>query len=131
MIVLDTHVWVWWVSHSRELPQRVRRLIDRNAGEHPIHVSSVSAWEIAMLAKKGRLQLTMSADDWIAKCEALPVLRFIPVDNRIFVRSVSLPEPLHNDPADRIIVSTALHLGARLVTRDEKLRGYGHVETVW
>lgn len=131
MIVLDTHVWVWWVSQSRELPQRARRLIEREAAENHVHVSSVSAWEIAMLAKKGRLQLTMSAADWIAKCEALPVLRFIPVDNRIFVRSVSLPEPLHNDPADRIIISTALQLGARLVTRDEKLRTYRHVETVW
>lgn len=131
MIVLDTHVWVWWVSHSRELPRPLRRLIDREAAAHPVNVSCVSAWEIAMLAKKGRLQLTMPADDWIAKCEALPGLRFVPADNRIFVRSVSLPEPLHNDPADRIIVSTALQLGAKLITRDDKLRAYPHVETIW
>lgn len=131
MIVLDTHVWVWWVSESGELPRRVKKLIDTSAIEHPIQISSISAWEIAMLVKKGRLQLTMSAEDWIAKCEALPFLRFIPVDNRIFLRAVALPEPLHNDPADRIIVSTALHLGARLITRDEKLRAYAHVKTVW
>jgi PIN domain nuclease of toxin-antitoxin system len=109
----------------------VRRLIERNAAEHPVFVSSVSAWEVAMLAKKGRLRLTMSAEDWITKCEALPNLRFVAVDHRIFVRSVSLPEPLHRDPADRIIVATTLHLGAKLVTRDDMLRSYRHVETAW
>jgi PIN domain nuclease of toxin-antitoxin system len=91
----------------------------------------MSAWEVAMLTKKGRLRLTMSAEDWIAKCEALPGLRFVPVDNRIFVRAVLLPGTLHDDPADRIIVATTLHLGARLVTRDDKLRAYDHVETLW
>lgn len=131
MIVLDTHVWVWWVSESRELPPRVRRVIDREAEEHPIHVSSISAWEVAMLVKKGRLALTLSAEDWIAACEALPVLRFVPVDNRILVRSVFLPEPFHNDPADRIIVATSVLLGARLVTRDDKLRAYRPVQTIW
>jgi len=131
MIVLDTHAWLWWVSQSRELPQRVRRLIDRNAAEHSVHVSSISVWEIAMLAKRGRLRLAMRVEDWLAKCEALTVLRFVPVDNSIFLRSVVLPEPLHRDPADRIIIATALQLGARLVTRDEKLRAYKHVATAW
>lgn len=131
MIVLDTHVWVWWVSQSSELPQRAKKLIDRNAAEPPIYVSSISTWEVALLVKHGRLQLTMRTADWIAKCEALSVLRFVPVDNQIAVRSVNLPDPFHKDPADRIIVSTALELGAKLVTKDEKLRHYAHVETVW
>ncbi len=131
MIVLDTHVLVWWASRSTELPRRIGALIDRNAAEHPVHASSISAWEIAMLARKGRLRLTMPAEDWIATCEALPELLFVPADNRILLRSVGLPEPLHGDPADRIIISTALQLGAKLVTRDDKLRAYRHVETVW
>jgi len=131
VIVLDTHVWVWWVSEAAELPPRVKKVIDRNADENTIYVSSVSAWEVALLVKKGRLRLTMSAEDWIAQCEALPVLKFVPVDNRIVVRAVFLPGPLHNDPADRVIISTALHLGARLVTKDAKLRRYAHVETLW
>ena len=131
MIVLDTHVWVWWVAEAAELPSRVRKVIDRNAADHTTYVSSISAWEVALLVKKGRLQLTMSAGDWIAQCEALPALKFVPVDNRIVVRSIFLPGPLHNDPADRMIISTALHLGARLVTKDAKLRRYAHVETLW
>ena len=68
---MDTHVWIWWVSQAPELPQRIKRLIDRDVAQHPVNVSAVSAWEVAMLAKKGRLRLIMPADDWIAKCEAL------------------------------------------------------------
>jgi PIN domain nuclease of toxin-antitoxin system len=81
--------------------------------------------------RRGRLELSMDVGDWVAKAEALPLLRFVPVDNRIALRSVLLPPPLHNDPADRIIVATALQLGATLITKDEKLRGYPHVRTVW
>lgn len=73
----------------------------------------------------------MAASDWIARCEALPFFNFVPVDNAIGVRSVGLPEPLHRDPADRIIIATALSLGMPLVTQDAKIRGYSHVKTIW
>jgi PIN domain nuclease of toxin-antitoxin system len=131
VIVLDTHVWVWWVSDSPELPRRVQKIIEGNAAKDALYVSSISAWEVALLIKKGRLVLTMSAEDWVARCEALPGLTFVPVDNRIALRSVLLPGPLPNDPADRMIVATALQLGATLVTRDERLRRYAHVKTSW
>jgi len=131
VIVLDTHVWVWWVSQTPLLSMRVKRLIDRCTPSDPAYLSSISVWEVAMLVAKGRLQLTMDTADWIAKCEALPNLRFVPIDNRILLRATSLPEPFHKDPADRFIVSTALQLGARLFTKDDKLRAYPHVETVW
>ena len=73
----------------------------------------------------------MKTGDWIARSEALPFLSFVPVDNRIAVRATRLEEFPHKDPADRIIASTAQQLGARLVTRDERLRRYDHVETIW
>ena len=68
-------------------------------------------FQIALLAARGRLTFTMDAQDWIAKSEALPFLHFVPVDNAIAVRSVRLAEPFHNDPADRIIVATAITMG--------------------
>lgn len=131
MIVLDTHAWIWWVGQSPELPTKVRRLLDRSKKRDRIHVSSISTWEVAMLVARERLVLRTPVEDWLAQSEALPFLHFVPVDNRIALRSVRLPEPFHKDPADRIIVATALQLGARLVTRDEKLRRYAPVETVW
>lgn len=131
MIVLDTHVWVWWVSGATVLSDAANQAIECALADRSILVSSISAWEVAMLVQRGRLELTMDVGDWIARSEGLPFLSFVPVDNRIAVRATRLEEYPHKDPADRIIVSTAQMLGARLVTRDERLRRYPHVETIW
>lgn len=131
MIVLDTHVWVWWVSGVTELSERADRAIESAIADRSIRVSCISAWEVALLAQRGRLELTMDVADWIARSEALPFVRFVPVDNRIAVRSTRLDDYPHRDPADRIIVSTAQLLGAKLITRDERLWSYPHVETIW
>lgn len=132
MIVLDTHVLIWWVSDPARLAARARELVDGAvANESPIAVSSISIWEIAMLVAHGRLALTINADAWIAHLESLPFLSFVPVDNRTAVRAVGLAEFPHKDPADRIIVATAVGLGATLVTADRRLLEYGGVATVW
>lgn len=131
MIVLDTQVWVWWVSGAAALSENAAEAIDRAMADRSIHVSSISAWEVALLVRRGRLELTMDVGDWIARSEALPFLRFVPVDNRIAVRATELADYPHRDPADRIIASTAQLLGAKLVTRDERLWRYPHVETTW
>lgn len=75
-----------------------------------------------MLAASGRMELTIDVQDWIAKCEALPFFNFVPVDNAIFLRSVFLPGPLHADPADRVIIATAIMKGMPIVTKEEKIR---------
>ena len=131
MIVLDTHVWVWFVSDPESLSKAAGGSIDAAMDNKGVFVSCISAWEIALLCAKGRMRLTMAVTDWIAKSEALPFIRFIPVDNALAVQSVNLPQPLHSDPADRIIIATALSLGAHLVTKDEKLLNYPHVQTIW
>jgi PIN domain nuclease of toxin-antitoxin system len=131
VIVLDTHVWVWWVSGSTSLTRSVRTALRTHREAGTIRISSISAWEVAQLVARGRLELTMDVDDWIARSESLPFVDFVPVDNRIAVRSTRLPGKFHSDPADRIIVATALGLGATLITRDEKLKRYPHVETLW
>jgi PIN domain nuclease of toxin-antitoxin system len=131
LIVLDTHVWVWWVTRSERLPRKVSACLEKHRAEDAIRVSSISVWEVAQLVERGRLELTMETADWVARSEALPFLGFVPVDNRIAIRSTCLPGKLHADPADRIIVATALALGATLVTKDDKLRRYAHVETLW
>lgn len=131
MIVLDTHTWVWWVSTPEQLSGVARNEIDQARQRGEICISSISAWEVSLLVRKGRLELTTPVDDWIAKSEALPFIRFVPLDNRIAYRSNYLPGDLHEDPADRIIVATALTLGAPLVSRDTKIRDYPHVKTIW
>ena len=131
MIVLDTHSWVWWVSGDSRLSAAAHDAITEAAAESKLHISAISAWEVALLVAKGRLELTIDVSDWISHSEALPFLRFIPVDHRLAVRSVQLNEYLHNDPADRIIIATALSIGSPIVTRDPRIRGYSAVETIW
>lgn len=131
VIVLDTHVWVWWVSNPESLSLNARNVIDRGMTERTLFISSISAWEVAMLAARKRLVLTMDVRDWIAKSEALPFLHFVPVSNSIAVKSVQLPGPLHSDPADRIIIATATEMGAPVATMDEKIRSYQHVKSIW
>ncbi len=131
MILLDTHAWVWWVHNPQELSSAANSAIDAAREASAVYVSSMSVWEVALLVAKGRLQLTMGVEDWIIRSEALPFLNFIPVDNGIAVRSTTLPGTLHSDPADRIIIASALTLGVAIVTKDEKIKRYRHVETVW
>ena len=131
MIVLDTHVWVLFVSNPELLSKREKRSLDTAMEEQGILISSISAWEVALLVAKKRLRLTLGVTDWIAKSEALPFITFIPVDNSIAIKSVNLPQPLHSDPADRIIIATAISMGAPLVTKDEKILKYPHVQTIW
>ena len=131
MIVLDTHVWVWWLSDPSALPARARTMVRDAAAARAVYVSAISTWEVMLLASKARLEFTMDAHDWISKSEALPFLHFVPVDNTIAIRSVRLPEPFHRDPADRIIVATAMTMGAAIVSSDSRILEYPHVKATW
>jgi PIN domain nuclease of toxin-antitoxin system len=130
MIVLDTHIWVWLVSSPELLSESALTAISKGMSEQTLLISTISTWEVALLVRKKRLELTMDVSDWVVKSERLPFFRFVPVDNAIAIRSVNLPEPLHSDPADRIIISTAIGEGADLVTKDTKLINYPHVKTI-
>ncbi len=131
MIVLDTHAWVWFISNPELLSERAKRYVDAAVEEKTIMISSISVWEVALLIAKKRLILTLELNDWIAKSEMLPFFKFIPVDNSVAIKSVNLPQPLHSDPADRIIIATAISLGAPIVTKDEKILNYSQVQTIW
>jgi len=131
MIVLDTHAWVWFISNPELLSERAKRYLDAAVEEKAIMISSISVWEVALLIAKKRLILTLELNDWIAKSEMLPFFKFIPVDNSVAIKSVNLPQPLHSDPADRIIIATAISLGAPIVTKDEKILNYSQVQTIW
>ena len=131
MIVLDTHAWIWFVNDPRQLSAAARRAIKGAMSKRSIYISTISAWEVALLAASGRIELTIDVQDWIAKSEALPFFSFVPVDNTIFLRSVFLPGPLHADPADRVIIATAIMKGIPIVTKDEKIRNYSKVRSIW
>ncbi len=131
MILLDTHVWVWWVAQPDRLSAPARDAITAARNNGGLQVASISCWEIALLVRKGRLELTLPVVDWLAASEALPFVHFLPLDNRVALRANDLPGTLHEDPADRIIAATALIHGLPLVTKDRRLLAYPEITTVW
>jgi len=131
VIVLDTHTLVWWVDGDATLSKKAKAAIERELEGGEIIVSAISAWEIAMLVERERLVLSMDVGSWLAEVSAIEAVRFAPVDPEIVVKSVDLPGEFHKDPADRMIVATARKLAVPLVTKDEKIRAYAHVKTIW
>jgi PIN domain nuclease of toxin-antitoxin system len=131
IILLDTHAFVWWISHPQKLSKSAQQKIDRAASLSAIYVSSISIWEIVLLASRGRLEFSVEVEDWINLCESLPFLNFVPVDNHVAIKANRLPEPFHQDSADRMILATAMILNATLITRDHKILDYPHVKSFW
>jgi len=132
VIALDTHTLVWWVAEPARIPVKARRLLERAVEDRDaIAVSSISVWEIATLVERGRLELTIDVDAWLSRVQALPYLAFHAADNSTAARAARLPDFPYRDPADRLIVATALELGATLITGDRKLRAYRPLSTAW
>lgn len=131
MIVLDTHAWVWWVSDPERIPPPARQAIEAASHANALHVSTISVWEVAMLVSKGRLSLTLPVTEWVALSEALPYLDFVPIDNSLALRSVLLEDFPNPDPADRLVLATAIALDAAVVTKDRRMQEYSAVRTIW
>lgn len=132
MIVLDTHVWIWYVDSPDRLSLPARQAVDEaRARMANVYLSSISTWEVYMLAQKGRLSLALSPEIWVRRCERLSFLRFQPVDNDIARLATIKCCDMHPDPADRMIAATALFLGATLVTKDGKMHQSAPVKCLW
>ena len=124
LLLLDTHVLIWVFENNSKLGPRARQAINRAAREQRVAISAISPWELAMLVSKGRLKLNLEVSEWLREALGKPGIRLIPLEPEIAVASTRLPWEMHADPADRILVATARHLGAALVTADAALLGY-------
>jgi PIN domain nuclease of toxin-antitoxin system len=131
LIVIDTHVLVWWLTRAPGLSRKAERTLAAHGDPGQIVVSAISLLEITTAVRRGRLQLSMPLDQWLAGMNSLPEIRVESVSAEIAVRAGSLAEPMHGDPADRLIVATASTLGVPLVTGDKKLQAYRGVKTIW
>jgi len=124
-LVLDTHVWIWLVEGNLRLPVEVRSKIEQAALEGWIYISAISPWEIGLLVAKKKLNLGSDVQEWVDRALGLQGVRLAPLSPKVAVDSTRLPGDIHPDPADRILVATARHLGATLVTADRVLLQYG------
>ena len=129
--LLDTHILLWWRSRPARLSRRQRDdLLRWEKASDQIAISDISLWEIANLAEKGRIEIPMPADLWLGRLENDPMIRILPITARVAAESVRLTPSFHKDPADRLIVATALCYGLRLMTADDQIRKWGGVPTL-
>jgi PIN domain nuclease of toxin-antitoxin system len=127
MILLDTHIWVWWVNGSEELTGDLIKAIESHV-DSGLGISVISCWEVAKLVERGRLKLTIPIQEWIEKALTYPGIQLLDLTPDIAVESTQLPGEFHRDPADQIIVATARLYNISLLTRDSKLLNYPYMK---
>ena len=129
MIIVDTHIWLWWVDDEKRLTPKQIEWILKNEKDI-IGVSAISCWEIAKLVELGKLGFSIPVIDWLNQSLEYPGIKLIGISPDIAVESTQLPGSFHRDPADQIIVATARIYNCPLVTSDEKIIKYPYVETI-
>lgn len=123
-LLLDTHVLVWLMQGDTRVSVSIRQAIGKAATEDCVLVSAITPWEIGLLVAKKRMDLGMEVQAWVDRALSLPGMVLVPLLPAIAISSTRLPWDMHPDPADRILVATALHIGATLITADEQLLRY-------
>ena len=130
MIILDAHIWVWWVNRDIALTSAKQQIIATSEPDG-LGVPAISCWEVAKLVEKNRLVLSLPVSEWIDRALAYPGIRLIPLTPQIAIASTQLPQPFHKDPADQMIVATARDLDFPLATDDREILLYPHVKLAW
>jgi PIN domain nuclease of toxin-antitoxin system len=129
VIVLDTHIWVWWVHGDEHLNKQQTDWLQENE-EQGLGVSIISCWEVAKLVEYNRLTLPCPVAEWLDQALGYPGISLLELTPRIVVDSTHLPKGFHKDPADQLIVATARMLDCPLLTADVRILNYPHVSTL-
>ena len=129
-VLLDTHVWVWWLTPGSELSRAERAALDASAERGELLVSAISLWEAQLLHAKGRLELPLAFPDWLRRAADERMLAVVPLDIHVILALDTLPRHFHGDPADRLIVASARAHGVALATHDRAIRRSRSV-TLW
>ncbi len=119
MILLDTHIWFWFVNDDPKLRPEIKRIIE--AEPQSVLVSSISVWELLVLARKNRVDLLPSPEKYVRDAIASYPFLIAWLTDEIAILSETL-EFRHGDPADRFIAATTVAHQAKLATDDERLR---------
>lgn len=120
-LLLDTHAWVWWISRPERLSRRQRSTIagTLKRPDAALFVSIISCWEVALLCQHGRFRFAIPVDTWLEEATTIPGIQVVPLSLPIVVTAARLTAL--RDPADMLIVATAQHQGARLVSSDGRI----------
>lgn len=121
LLLLDTHIWIWWIEQDRRLPDSIRRAIEGSAAS--VLISAVSVYELSVLVYRNRIRLTQDIEYWIQQATDGADISVISVDREI-ARMAGLLPAVHGDPLDRFLIATACCLDAQVASLDEKFRAY-------
>ena len=128
--LLDTHVLLWWIEDGDRLSAAQHRALNSVGPETPLAVSDITLWEIAMLQNLGRVAFSIPLREWLEKAVSPPLVQRIGISPAVAAEVARLPERLHRDPADRILVATARVSGLTLVTQDRRILDADMVPTL-
>lgn len=129
MIVLDTHALLWWALDPEQLSGAAKAAVatmEQQGG----YASSISIWELGIKVRRGQLELPITIDEFARRVQGGGAVELLEVDTTIWLRTLGL-DWSHRDPADRVIVATALLKGVPVLTKDRVLHAFGDVECVW
>lgn len=129
MILLDTHALLWWALDPKRLSATAAGLVaemERQGG----FASSISIWELGVKVRRGQLDLGIPIDELARRIRLSGAVELLPVDTRTWLRSLALDWD-HRDPADRVIVATALLNDVPILTKDAMMHAFEGVTTVW
>lgn len=127
MIVLDTHIWLWWINNDADRLGRPRIELIQSADV--VAVSAISCFEVAWLDRHGRIELPCSRQAWFEKALEGSGIVLIPITPEIATTAVELPEH-HRDPQDRLIIASAIVNKAQLMSADRLFLQYHEIEHI-
>ncbi len=130
MILLDTHIWVWWMTGLNKLSIKQQKALKEFEKSDKVAIRVISCWEVAKLVEYKRLIIPIDVNLWIKQALNYSPINLIQLTPEIALKSTQLPEGFHNDPADQIIVATALFYDIPLLTSDKRIRNYKPVNTI-
>ena len=131
MILLDTHIWLWLLHKPNHLSSAATRRIEAEEPKGGLLISAISVWEVAVKVSVGKLTLPLPIADWYQQAKTHSGTVIEPLNPLDAIASTQLPGEFHKDPADRLLVAIAQRYSILLLTCDEKILSYSHVETVW
>ncbi len=123
-VLLDTYIWIQLQTGSPKLSKAALNVIDIATSSRSVYVSLISVWEIAMLTAKRRLQFDRPVRRWVEEALDKPGLQLLPFTTEMAIEAALLPEPMHKDPADRIVVASARVERLTLITSDKPMLSF-------